>query len=674
MKKLYSLLTLIVCLLCSVGAKATPNAPALSSDDTEYQYYIHIAATGGVGMYLATSNSETTTPYAIYKLTIANYTEYTKAVFIIKASSTAGYYNMYLVSGDDRLPIYVSDSKLYAGTTDNTPADFALASWTSVDGFSITVKGSNYTLYHPSTQTAEPYNAGFAASNSTNNWHRYVFEPVSELDDDVVTAGNTAYTNIKNLSSLQSTYSTYKTTLENASSSYGTLGYPTSTAVTTFTTAADALINNPTATQLGESDLATQYNSLITTMLESITMPEAGHIYKIQPVFSDGTTYELYWDGTNASRINGDTEANLASNKSTYFYCGTSDSQYFFVNKDGKYLNWFDPGSAGKGYNDVGATDEYNATYNLWTLEPADPINGTVYLGSGSTATATSATALAAWSDMLGRFQMKANGASAGTTYYLVPRYPGDGSTTMDFVSSGSDNKYYDAPSGKHRTYTFKLEEVTDYTPMVLNDGGDGYGYGTYSSPFPFILPSGVTAYIATAESQYDGTEKVIHFDNGYATAGTTVPEGLGLLLKGIAGSYIPVPSTGTGTTADNILVATGGDGMTVAENSETNGKAYILGRGNSGTGEVGFYLLSSTNRTLNPFRAYLKLSYSDEGASSSEAIKISFDDMVNGIDAIVTNDVESSNAPLYDLSGRRVSAPVKGSLYIQNGKKYIAR
>ena len=38
----------------------------------------------------------------------------------------------------------------------------------------------------------------------------------------------------------------------------------------------------------------------------------------------------------------------------------------------------------------------------------------------------------------------------------------------------------------------------------------------------------------------------------------------------------------------------------------------------------------------------------------------------VSGINA------DNSNAEIYDLQGRRVMAPVKGNLYIQNGKKVM--
>lgn len=43
------------------------------------------------------------------------------------------------------------------------------------------------------------------------------------------------------------------------------------------------------------------------------------------------------------------------------------------------------------------------------------------------------------------------------------------------------------------------------------------------------------------------------------------------------------------------------------------------------------------------------------------------------GIGHAVATDKES-NAPLYDLSGRRVKEAVKGGIYLRNGKKFIVK
>ena len=87
---------------------------------------------------------------------------------------------------------------------------------------------------------------------------------------------------------------------------------------------------------------------------------------------------------------------------------------------------------------------------------------------------------------------------------------------------------------------------------------------------------------------------------------------------------------------------------------------------------------LSSTS-TLKPFRFYLTISSRDgspveiaEEAMSRVRIKVmGEDDNVTGIDEVKTANDELKSE-IYDLSGRRVSAPAKGGVYIVNGKKVI--
>ena len=64
---------------------------------------------------------------------------------------------------------------------------------------------------------------------------------------------------------------------------------------------------------------------------------------------------------------------------------------------------------------------------------------------------------------------------------------------------------------------------------------------------------------------------------------------------------------------------------------------------------------------------------YINASALSNPAIALNFGNTVTGINAATINNGEN-NAPIYDLSGRRVWAPVKGGLYIQNGKKVIVK
>ena len=88
---------------------------------------------------------------------------------------------------------------------------------------------------------------------------------------------------------------------------------------------------------------------------------------------------------------------------------------------------------------------------------------------------------------------------------------------------------------------------------------------------------------------------------------------------------------------------------------------------------------LSSTS-TLKPFRFYLTISsregspveIADEAMSRVRIRVMGEDDTETGIDETENGKVKTENSVVFDLSGRRVSAPAKGGVYIINGKKVI--
>lgn len=92
----------------------------------------------------------------------------------------------------------------------------------------------------------------------------------------------------------------------------------------------------------------------------------------------------------------------------------------------------------------------------------------------------------------------------------------------------------------------------------------------------------------------------------------------------------------------------------------------YSFGRAN-GNGKVGFF--RSTIPTLKANRAFVKIDN-----SASQSIAMNFNGTVSSIESVNTNNATMNNAPVYDLTGRRVMKMVKGNLYIQNGKKFIAQ
>ncbi len=142
----------------------------------------------------------------------------------------------------------------------------------------------------------------------------------------------------------------------------------------------------------------------------------------------------------------------------------------------------------------------------------------------------------------------------------------------------------------------------------------------------------------------------------------TAVPANTGVVLKGAAA-----------TTTVNIV-----DNANAIESNSLQGtcrpvassEKLVLGVGNE-HGTIGFYVPSATLTELAANKAYLNVS---DIPAASPAIAMNFGGEATGIGAVLGEEGIESNAPVFDLSGRRVMQTVKGGLYIQNGKKFIVK
>lgn len=135
------------------------------------------------------------------------------------------------------------------------------------------------------------------------------------------------------------------------------------------------------------------------------------------------------------------------------------------------------------------------------------------------------------------------------------------------------------------------------------------------------------------------------------------VPANQGVILSGESASdnEVVLNVIASADAIDNDLLGT---------TSEISTEGILaLGRAN-GTGSVGFF--RSTNATLQANRAYLHID--DE---TIQSLAMNFGGTTTGITNAIKNEV-NPNAPIYDLSGRRVFNMVKGNIYIQNGKKIV--
>lgn len=199
----------------------------------------------------------------------------------------------------------------------------------------------------------------------------------------------------------------------------------------------------------------------------------------------------------------------------------------------------------------------------------------------------------------------------------------------------------------------FMFEEVssTDYAGhgVTFTASTDGKAYATLNLPFATTIPAGVTAY-----KKVDGTESSVKLEV-YKNEKEVLPANTPVLLQADAAE------TKTFAPAEyKAQEATGFSGTLAA--AVTTANAYILAKDGDA---VKFCKLSATNNTVNANKAYFTLT-----AAAANALNFDFGGVATGIENAVAD--KANNAPIYDLSGRRVMNAVKGGIYIQNGKKFV--
>lgn len=234
--------------------------------------------------------------------------------------------------------------------------------------------------------------------------------------------------------------------------------------------------------------------------------------------------------------------------------------------------------------------------------------------------------------------------------------------TFYDYASNVSDRSYLHCNNakgagnvvgwealGKISPSYWHVIEATDVEIDMTAQGDKKYA----SAYLPFAVSSvaDATAYTGALNTEKTAIDM---------TATTSVPANTGFVLVGTADKATLTIGTADAISGTNAL--TGSNFNTVLTDA-TRANYLVFG---VNAGNVGFYTPSSSVTSIPANKAYINAS-----ALSTEAIALNFGNTVTGINAATINNGEN-NAPIYDLSGRRVWAPVKGGLYIQNGKKLV--
>lgn len=202
--------------------------------------------------------------------------------------------------------------------------------------------------------------------------------------------------------------------------------------------------------------------------------------------------------------------------------------------------------------------------------------------------------------------------------------------------------------------FAFQAIEATYVLPLH-NSEADNAAFATTCAPFNFaIVGDDVKAYAGKLSA--DGKELDMKEIEG------NVPANQGVILKAAMGvSEVTVKVVNTADVIDNDLKGTN-DEMTDLS------QVYVFGR-DKVTRHVGFYAAAG-DAPLPANRAYL-----DKPAQEAvNAVAMNFGNgMVTNINTAISAQ-SADNAPIYDLSGRRVQHIVKGGLYIKGGRKFMAQ
>lgn len=237
---------------------------------------------------------------------------------------------------------------------------------------------------------------------------------------------------------------------------------------------------------------------------------------------------------------------------------------------------------------------------------------------------------------------------TSGTAEGFVLRDGNNG--RMNLESNGGIDKWEGQP-GYYNQVTWTIDPATEIE-VALNTLGSK-SYATTYLPFGVSAVKDAKAYSAAtpADGQTIMTE----------TANFAKETGVLLVSDEAADKAVLTIGDVEGATNTSALKGT----LLAKDITGAQAKYLVFGKNKANETEVGFFEPSTTVTSIPANRAF----FADAEGS---AIALNFGN-VTAVNNVVAGNA-NANAPIFDLSGRRVVKAVKGGLYIQNGKKYIVK
>ena len=205
-----------------------------------------------------------------------------------------------------------------------------------------------------------------------------------------------------------------------------------------------------------------------------------------------------------------------------------------------------------------------------------------------------------------------------------------------------------DGSSGDNTKATethLQLEEI-EKVPVRFN----AKGLASFCTPYHMVVPAGVEIYVA---SGFNAAKDRINLTQ---LTDNVIPAGTAVVLKGAASQRV------------ELNYYTYEDAVPAPAVNLFQGKATPsqVAAGQEARALKGDEFLVLSTPYVRGFRAYL--SSAAGGATRSQLVFPG----VTGVERVAT--AENAEAPIFDLSGRRVEQPVAGQIYVQNGQKFLQR
>lgn len=205
-----------------------------------------------------------------------------------------------------------------------------------------------------------------------------------------------------------------------------------------------------------------------------------------------------------------------------------------------------------------------------------------------------------------------------------------------------------DGSNGKntgHMLTHLQLEEV-ESVPVHLNTAG----LATFTPADDMVVPDGVEIYVA---SQYDTAHQRINLTQ---LEGKVIPADTPVLLHGAISTTIQLTYAGENDAAPTVS-ANAFQGSFVPSAVPA--------------GQVGRVLNENEFIKVEPSFVRGMRAFVSAAPSAGTRTALAFPG-VTAVESVKT--ASEAEAPIYDLSGRRVTKPVAGQIYVQNGKKFLQR